>query len=170
MQFMRNKNTFRYTPSAIARLSSDWRFKQQSGFTLLEVLISAVILFLVIAMLTQIFSTSSRASKAAERAVKVTSSMPLFVQSIREELTQETPTLGSQKRGQGELLGLRYAWTAEVTDFKAPPDRIDVDLGEMKQYQPKFALWHVELIIGQGDYERIVSYREFTWKETNAEK
>lgn len=140
------------------------------GFTLLEVLVSAVILFLVIAMLTQIFATSSRASKAAERTVKVTSSMPLFVQSIKEKLVNETPDIGATQSGEGRLLDLRYEWTAEVIEFKAPPDRLDIDIGRNVSYQPKFALWRVELIIGQNEYERAVTYKEFTWIETNEEK
>lgn len=146
------------------------RATQVKGFTLLEVLISAVILFLVIAMLAQIFATSTRASKAAERTVEVTSSMPLFVQAIREKLVQETPALGHKLSGEGELLALYYRWDAEVTEFKAPQDRLDIDLGNFASYQPKFALWHVDLIIGKGNYERIVSYNEFTWIETNEEK
>lgn len=143
---------------------------KQKGFTLLEVLVAAMILFLVIAMLAQIFATSTKASKAAERTVKVTSSMPLFVQAIREHLSSETPALGAKKTGRGELLQLRYEWNAEVIEFKAPPDRLDVDLGSMTSYEPKFALWKVDLIIGQGEYERIVSYNEFTWLESNETK
>jgi type II secretory pathway pseudopilin PulG len=141
-------------------LSTGKRVKN-SGFTLLEVLISSIILFLFITMASQAFSQAAQSSLKAERAVKVASLVPLLIENIRGKIL-DVDTLGDFG-GQGQMLDMQYHWQAQLLQRKAPASRFDPSSMELKDYKDRFNLWSVELVVTLGKYQRSWQYEEISW-------
>ena len=133
------------------------------GFTLIEVLVATVILFLFIAMAAQIFQQSATASLKAERAIKVSALVPLVVENIRNQI-DNTKSLGSL-RGEGQIEEVKYRWQARLTQRKPPITGFDPLTLEFRSYGDKYNLWNVDLTVSMGSYERHWVYEELTWFE-----
>ncbi|MCJ8269534.1 MAG: type II secretion system GspH family protein [Psychrosphaera sp.] len=142
------------------KISPQKRFKN-SGFTLLEVLISTIILFLFITMASQAFSQAAQSSLKAERAVKVASLVPLLMENIRGKILA-VDTLGDVG-GQGQMLDMQYQWQAKILQRKAPASRFDPSTMDFKDYKKRFNLWSVEVVITLGKYQRSWQYEEISW-------
>lgn len=79
------------------------------GFTLVEILIAAVILFSVVTTGSLLFRTSLRASEKATVAAKIATAMPSVMEMIRDDL------FAGIGKGQGEFGRLiTYSWHSEV--------------------------------------------------------
>ena len=134
-----------------------------SGFTLIEVLIAATILFLIIAMSTEVFRVVTTSSAKAQRAVEVSSVVPLIVESVRQEL--QTGRVTQDTDGDGSFMSVEYYWRAQLLEKRPAPERFDPDEMEVKTYRDRFYFWTVELTIQLNDYSREFVYEEVTWDE-----
>ena len=130
------------------------------GFTLIEVLVASVILFIFVAMAAQIFKQSAVASIKAERAVKVAAMVPLVVENIRSQIDAAKSL--DDVIGQGQIKEVKYQWRAVLSQRKPPLAGFDPDILEFRTYVDKFNLWHVDLTIYVDDYERHWVYEELT--------
>ncbi|NQZ06000.1 MAG: type II secretion system protein [Algicola sp.] len=131
------------------------------GFTLLEVLIASMILFLFITMASQAFSQSAQTSRKAERAVKVAAMVPLLVETIRGQIMAvDTP---QNVGGEGQMLEVQYHWQATLIHRKPPAARFDPSAMEFKTYEDRFNLWSVEVVVSIGTYQRSWLYEEISW-------
>lgn len=133
------------------------------GFTLIEVLVATIILFLFITMAAQIFRQSADASLKAERAVKVAALVPLVVENIRNQVEQ-AKSLGTL-RGEGQLKEVRYQWKASLAQRKPPIEGFDNLRLEFRTFEDKYNLWNVDLTVSIGSYQRHWVYEELTWFE-----
>ncbi len=131
------------------------------GFTLIEVLIASVILFLFLALASEAFSQSALSSRKAERAAKVAAIVPLMIENIRVQIVEaeQVSDLGSE----GVLFELNYAWRAKLLKRLKPPRRFDPDENEFKEYDERFNLWQVDVTVGEGTYQRSWQYEEVSW-------
>jgi prepilin-type N-terminal cleavage/methylation domain-containing protein len=145
--------------SKINRKFNSWGANR--GFTLLEVLIASIILFLFITMASQAFSQSALSSRKAERAVKVASMVPLLVETIRGQiLAVDTP---QDVGGEGQMLEVGYQWQAKLIHRKPPAARFDPAHMEFKTYDDRFNLWSVEVVVSIDTYQRSWIYEEISW-------
>lgn len=135
----------------------------QAGFTLIEVLISAVILFMFLALASQAFSQAAQSSLKAERAAKVSAAVPLLLETIKQDIMAARSPQGV--KGSGVFLDLDYRWQAKLIQRKAPVRRFDPSEMEMKDYAERFNLWQVDLQVGLGSYQRNWQYEEISWYE-----
>jgi len=135
--------------------------KTTKGFTLIEVLISSVILFLFLAIASQAFNQSATASRKAERAIKVAGLLPLLTESIRNEIVAVKQS--NDQSGQGSLLGLSYEWQATLLERLSPPRRLDSGEGGYKSYPERFNLWQVNVTVSEGSYQSRWQYEEISW-------
>ncbi len=135
--------------------------KRQDGFTLLEVLIAATILFTVLAVATETYRNSLLASGRAEGLVKLLTPLPLVTSSIRNQLrSNPIETLS----GGSELLGVTYSWEATTARYGSPPRRFDADATDFIDYPPRFRLYDVKLTLQRGSQERTFLYQEVAWE------
>lgn len=83
---------------------------QQRGFTLLEVLVAAFILFLVIATMTMVYRGAMGSSLKAQRVVQMSALVP----QLRNTITERLAEVGSISRqeGEGSMDGVYYQWQA----------------------------------------------------------
>ena len=135
--------------------------KPQRGFTLLEVLIAATILFTVLAVATETYRNSLLASSRAEGLVSMLTPLPLITSSIRSHL-RSNPV--EKLDGRSELLGVSYEWEATTIRYGSPPRRFDPDATDFITYQPRFRLYDVRLKLRRAGQERAFLYQEVAWE------
>ena len=137
--------------------------KQNRGFTLVEVLIASVILFMSVAVVSEIFRTSFVASEKAELRIAEAGLVPAMVNLIQEDIRQQTTAKTKALSGEGVLWGKAYRWQAERLAFAAPIDRYDVDTGKEQSYGKRYLLWQVSMSVGVEPKVRHYQFKEFSW-------
>ncbi len=139
--------------------------REQRGFTLIEVLIAAVIMFTVLATATVSLRGAMHASERASRKTELLAPLPWITPTIRERL-REYPgdNLATEHSGEGVVFGVEYRFHASLDRSGAPPSRFDVDAAEFVEYAPRFGLYDVELELErEGEKSRFV-YQELAWQ------
>ncbi len=131
------------------------------GFTLIEVLIAAAILFTVLAVAAHAYRGALLASRKAEGFVRLVTPLPMIVASVRDELRREPD---QRREGEAELLGVHYRFEATTARYEPPAARFDPDLGEFTQYAPRFRLYDVRLVLSRKDQKREYRYQELAWE------
>lgn len=134
---------------------------RERGFTLVEVLIAATILFIVIAAAADAYRSALLSSLRAESLVRLVTPLPLITSTVREALRADPR---ERRDGHGELLGVRYRWEAVTAKYGSPARRFDPDLTEFHDYPPRFRLYDVRLVLRAGERERTYLYQEFAWE------
>jgi prepilin-type N-terminal cleavage/methylation domain-containing protein len=135
--------------------------KRQAGFTLLEVLIAATILFTVLAVATETYRNALLASSRAEGLVNLLTPLPLITSAIRSQL-RSSPV--EKLDGNAELLGVRYEWQATTVRHGSPARRFDPDFTDFRDYPQRFRLYDVRLRLARGGQERVFLYQELAWE------
>ncbi len=104
---------------------------RERGFTLLEVLIAAVIMFTVLATASLSLRGAMHASERASRTTELLAPLPWITPTIRERL-REYPgdNLATERSGEGVVFGVEYRFHASLVRSGAPPSRFDVDAAE----------------------------------------
>jgi type II secretory pathway component PulJ len=135
-----------------------WR--KLRGFTLVEVLIAATILFTAITVISDSYRASMAASRRADSLVRLMTPMPLIVETVAEQLRLNPQVALS---GEGRLLGVRYEFSATTSAFEPPLPRLEAEVGEVTEFQPRFRLYDVELRLRNQESTRVFRYQEIAW-------
>lgn len=115
------------------------------GFTLIEVLIAAIILFSSLAITAQLYSASSLSADKAASAAQYYQQSELVITTIKSQLRERYKrNKNTELNGEVETAGQVYTWQAEKTASIAPP----MDIDDTIPPDPRFArfLVTVELI------------------------
>jgi prepilin-type N-terminal cleavage/methylation domain-containing protein len=134
---------------------------RQRGFTLLEVLIAATILFTVLAVATETYRNSLLASGRAQGLVTMLTPLPLITSAIRNQL-RSNPV--EKLDGRSELLGVGYEWEAITVRYGSPPYRFDPDVTDFVSYPKRFRLYDITLKLRLAKQERVFLYQEIAWE------
>jgi prepilin-type N-terminal cleavage/methylation domain-containing protein len=134
---------------------------RQHGFTLLEVLIAATILFTVLAVATETYRNALLASSRAEGLVNLLTPLPLITSAIRSQL-RSSPV--EKLDGKAELLGVSYEWDAATVRYGSPARRFDPDFADFRDYPQRFRLYDVRLKLARAGQERVFLYQELAWE------
>ena len=135
--------------------------KRQRGFTLLEVLIAATILFAAVAMASETYRSAMLSSGRAEAVVRMLTPLPLITSSIRNQLRANPE---ESLEGGAELIGVLYRWSATTARYGAPARRFDPDFGDFKNYPARFRLYDIRLELRFRGQERVFVYQEVAWE------
>ncbi len=132
----------------------------QQGFTLIEVLIAAIILFSAIALVAELFSASSLSSKKAAKIAQYNQTIPLANRKIQQEvLTRAKNRNLTSLQGSENLFGINFTWRAERIAF-LPPAR----QAEDEDSRPaKFGLFTVVVDTEQGSRKAEYQFDVATW-------
>lgn len=129
------------------------------GFTLVETLVAAVILFAVLASALLSFQNSILASSKAESQVRLISKVPALRAKIGRQLRNFEAS-----SGEGRLGELDFTWVATV---RVEGDALDVrEAGEGGVgfgVARSFTLWDVRLVVSLGGTSRQYDFSELTW-------
>ena len=134
---------------------------RQRGFTLLEVLIAATILFTVMAVATETYRNSLLASGRAQGLVTMLTPLPLITSAIRNQL-RSNPV--EKLDGRAELLGVEYEWEATTVRYGSPPYRFDPDVTDFVSYPKRFRLYDIRLKLRLAKQQREFLYQEIAWE------
>jgi len=133
----------------------------QHGFTLVEVLIAAVIMFMVLATATLSLRTAMHASERATATAELLAPLPWITPVIREILRNDP---AAERSGEGRLYGVMYRFRANIVRLGAPPTRFDPDATDFVEYAPRFALYDVELELEHDGETMTFIYQELAWR------
>ncbi len=139
--------------------------REQRGFTLIEVLIAAVIMFTVLATATVSLRGAMHASERASRKTELLAPLPWITPTIRERLREyQGDNLATERSGEGVVFGVEFRFHASLVRSGAPPSRFDFDAAEFIEYAPRFGLYDIELELErEGEKSRFV-YQELAWQ------
>ena len=135
--------------------------KLERGFTLIEVLIAATILFTVLVVASESYRNALLASSKAQTVVEMLTPLPLVTASIRNQL-RANPT--ERLQGEAELLGVQYRWQAETALYGAPAPRFDPDEAAFTEYGKRYRLYDVTLKLRLRGQQRTYLYQELAWE------
>ncbi|WP_404341349.1 PilW family protein [Pseudoalteromonas mariniglutinosa] len=109
--------------------------KTEQGFTLIEVLIAAVILFSSLAITAQLYSASSLSAEKAANAAQYYQSAELVITNIKSQLRERFEnTKQAEYSGTTTIFGYQYEWQATTQSKITPPSSIDDDTPPLPRY------------------------------------
>ena len=96
--------------------------KCDNGFTLVEVLIAALILFTSLAIIADIFKSSTLLAEKAAETARMYQVHPTAVSAIKTQLRDAVrESKAVSINGSVLIFGITYEWRAERYIFNAPP-------------------------------------------------
>lgn len=135
----------------------------KNGFTLIEVLVAAVILFSSLATISMIYRGSFISSEKAEKHVNISGTLPSVLASIKRVIKVQSKFSKEELIGSGNAWQVDYSWTAKLIDFSSAPEKLDVDSGDFIKPPRKYKLWQVELNLSYRGITKAYSYKELGW-------
>lgn len=135
----------------------------QNGFTLIEVLVAAVILFSSLATISMIYRGAFISSEKAEKHVYISGTLPSVLSSIKRAIKVNSQLSKHELSGSGNAWQIDYSWTAKLIEFKSAPEKLDVDSGDFITPPKKYKLWQVKLNLSYKGIQKAYSYKELGW-------
>lgn len=135
--------------------------KNAKGFTLIEVLIAAVIIITVLSLAAMSFSNARLNSEKASDTLQLLAPVPIIMDTIREQIRNEVSS--DRLTGDGAIDGVQYRWQAIVESAGSPPDNFDVEQGVVVRYKPRYKLYLVELALSFGSKSETFEFKELAW-------
>jgi len=136
---------------------------KDNGFTLIEVLVAAVILFASIATVSMIYRGAFLSSEKANKHVTISGVMPSIMANIRANIRAQGNSFESQLSNQGNAWNVEYKWQANLVQHKSAPQRLDVDSGDYVNPPMKYKLWQVELDVQYQYNTKHYQFYEMSW-------
>jgi len=135
------------------------KHSSQKGFTLIEVLIAAIILFSSIALVAELFSSSSLSSQKASQVTQYNQTLPLVKNIIKDNIQLQAKDRSiSQMNGTVLAFGVSFIWNAQrVSLLPAAPEEESDSPGENK-----FGLFSVT-IATEKEHSSIYTFEVATW-------
>ncbi|WP_462180719.1 prepilin-type N-terminal cleavage/methylation domain-containing protein [Pseudoalteromonas gelatinilytica] len=133
---------------------------KNKGFTLLEVLIAAIILFTALALASEIFKSATLSTDIAVKNAKYFQVTPSAITAIKFDLRNKVKNRNiSEANGELELFGIYYSWQAHREVFNSPPTDELSDFSERN----RFSIYNVEVLSKNADRERTFTFKVATW-------
>ncbi|WKD22054.1 prepilin-type N-terminal cleavage/methylation domain-containing protein [Pseudoalteromonas sp. KG3] len=134
--------------------------KMNKGFTLIEVLIAAIILFSALALISDIFKSAMLSSSKVVTSSQYYQITPAAISAIKANLREQVNNKNIEMaEGAVLLFDINYNWEAKRISFKAAPAS---EIDEFTQ-RPRFSIYTVQVTVKQGDKERDFSFEVATW-------
>jgi len=115
--------------------------KTQRGFTLLETLIAALLIFAALALVTLAYRNATITSLSAEAVITRSSAVQNIVEIIREQLERGV------RRGEGKVGEQPYTWQARVLQRRNVVGGYDVSAQQPSQEATVLNLLEIQLTI-----------------------
>lgn len=130
------------------------------GFTLLEILIAAVILFTGLTFISDGYRANLRASEKAKQTLKMLHPLPFIERHVQSQLRANPE---DSLEGNGRISGVDFSFQAVTTRFKPPPPSFDPDFEDVVTFAPRYRLYDVKLLLKFGTVQREFIYQELAW-------
>jgi prepilin-type N-terminal cleavage/methylation domain-containing protein len=140
-------------------------FCRQEGFTLIEIMVSAVILFSAIALVSHLYQGANLNSQKAEQHIKISGAMPLVLKEVKLQLNRTSKTKQQTADFEGNISGVSYNYRAQVIAISAAPPKLNPDVGQIEAQKNKYKLWRVELNVGYQTLVKTFDYQVLGWND-----
>jgi len=137
--------------------------KRQQGFTLIEVLIAGVILFMVIASTTLVYRSALLSSNKAQQTLTITGYIPIIADNITEQLQQLDLGKQNKLQGDGRFMDVSYSWQGSLIQAKAAQPLLDGFSGQTVEQAPRYRLWQIDLELNLGTSQKRYQYEDLTY-------
>lgn len=111
-----------------------------NGFSLIEVLVAAFILFLVLTTVTITYSGAVKSTLSATESVNLNGYVPLLIEDIGLSVRE------GNNSGSGSFLGVSYDWQTTLLESKDVASFYDSDSIQMASTGKTAYLWQVLLV------------------------
>lgn len=134
--------------------------KNNSGFTLIEVLIAAIILFTALALISDIYKSASLSASKAVSNAKYYQITPAAITAIKTSLREKVKAKDIPEV-QGEILifEITYFWQATRVVFNSAPTEEFADF----EQQNRFSIYDVKVTAKFEGKERLFLFKVATW-------
>jgi Tfp pilus assembly protein PilV len=133
---------------------------RQSGLTLVEVLIAAVILFASLTMAALTITSLRSNSASAEQVIATLQPARMIAISLRQQI-RDNPL--PQLEGRGQLAGVDYYWQANIIQRGSAPEQFDFDSGSSSAPPERFILYLVKLQLHYRGKTEELEFKELAW-------
>lgn len=134
-----------------------------SGFTLIEVMVAAVILFSVIATVSMVYRGAFLSSEKANNHINIAAVVPSVLAMIKLEIQSKKNEHKSLLTGNDSTWQVKYQWQAQLLEQKSPPSKYDDFTKEMATAAIKYQLWQVQLTIEHKGFTKKHQFKELSW-------
>lgn len=131
------------------------------GFTLVEVLVAALILFATLGAMTELLRSTLLSSSAAESALALSRAASELQPQITFAIKQGTKA-HALEGGEGIHGALRYRWQAER--LREAQRFNPIDEAFVVAAAPPIVLWLVTLEVGDGKRQRQFTFKALSWQ------
>lgn len=140
--------------------------RSEQGFTLIEVIVAATILFAAIGTGMLSYQTAMHSSQRAGQLLellKVTDTAQQHIQKAIRDAVAEGQN--GPLNGRTQLFNVYIDWQAEPSIMGSPPTRFDPDQLEEVEYATRFYQYQVALTMRNDQVERNFIYLELAWHD-----
>ncbi len=134
--------------------------RQQAGFSLVETLVAAMILFAVLSSAFLAFQGSILASAKAQSRIELLASVPL----IRIDISQRLRST-SNLSGRGVVGLFRYSWSATPRVVGSAFNQSLGNAPSPSSEDREFILWDVVFQVESSDSQRKFTFVELAWSD-----
>jgi prepilin-type N-terminal cleavage/methylation domain-containing protein len=136
---------------------------KQKGFTLIEVMVAAVILFAAIATVSMIYRGAFLSSETANNHISINAILPSLLTVIRNDIQKRGNYNEVILSGRANAWGVNYQWKASLLEKKSAPPYYNIDAGKMISPPKKYKLWLVNLTLQQNAINKQYQFNEYSW-------
>lgn len=136
--------------------------QQNAGFTLIEVLIAAVILFSALAITAELYSASSLSAQKASSKAHLYQINPIAITAIKTEIRHLTENRKlAELSNEFTISGIHYQWQAKRIAFEPRAPEYD----DFAPPKPQFGLFQVNVIAQYKDTDKAndFQFKVATW-------
>lgn len=137
--------------------------KRSKGFTLVEVLIAAVILFATLSLSAMSIQSLRQNSAQAEKVIKTLKPARMIALEIQQQIRSQGRQAQDSISGSGVLEDVSYLWQADAVQKGSAPPQLDVDRGTTIIPPDRFVLYQVDLQLTREGRTEELQYKELAW-------
>ncbi|BBN80376.1 hypothetical protein PA25_03610 [Pseudoalteromonas sp. A25] len=137
--------------------------RKGAGFTLIEIMVASVILFMVLGTVSIVYRGALLSSSKASEHLLINAQVAPLLSLAESHIRSESKTEKEQLKLEGSSNDVRYSITASLIDFRSPPQRFDVDSGSYQTPPKKYKLWNVELMLTHNGITKNFVFKQLGW-------
>jgi len=136
---------------------------QSAGFTLIEVMVAAVILFSVIATVSMIYRGAFLSSEKANNYVVISGVLPSILATIKDDIQSRKNISLNTISNKGNAWAINYQWQATLQEQSTPPKKFDPFTKKLTIPNINYKLWTVSLKLEYKGVNKEYVFNEFSW-------
>lgn len=132
-------------------------FRLSRGFSLIEVLVASLILFLVLATVTITYSGAVKGTMSATESLKLNNYVPILSEHISLEIKD------GKRSGNARFIDLEYHWSTELIESKPVIAFFDSDNFEVRESDITAYYWRVTLTTQYNGRQMHHVFKALSW-------